>query len=253
MRILPAPAGTGLRFRLDGGEPFAARAERVVDTRLATVLSDGVRRVSTVEHLLSALNGMGVANATIEVDGPEIPVFDGSAKAYADAVAAVGLREFPEPLLRFAPAEARWFRDGDKLLVILPAASFRVRAAIDFPPPIGVQYHELEVTPETYREQIAASRTFGYRHDAERLLAAGLAKGASPDTAVIFDLDGPPPELRSPNEPVRHKILDLIGDFALLGAYPQCEIVAVKSGHALHYAAVRDLSAADVFALTSAG
>lgn len=244
MRVLPAPPDSGLRFRRDGVD-IPARAEFVVETVRATVLGRGAQRISTVEHLLSALLGMGVANATVVVDGPEIPVADGSAAVFADAIAAVGLRQQHEPWSRFIPTEPRAFRDGDKLLIVLPSPTFRVRMTIDFPPPIGVEYRELEVTPQTYRSEIAPNRTFAFRHEIEALRARGLAQGGTLENAVVFDASGPMSPLHSADEPVRHKILDLIGDLALLGAYPQCEVIAFKSGHKLHCTAVRELARTD--------
>lgn len=243
MRVLPAAPDLGLRFRLENGVEIPARAEFVVDTVRATVLGRGADRISTVEHLLSALNGMGIANALIEVAGPEIPVADGAAATFAAAIDAVGVQVQHEPRRRFIPTVARAFRDGDKLLVVLPAPAFRVRMTIDFPAPIGTQYREVEIQPATYRGEIAANRTFAYRHEVEALMQRGLALGGSLETAVVFDDDGPMSPLRLADEPVRHKILDLVGDLALLGAYPQCEIVAIKSGHKLHCMAVRELTA----------
>jgi UDP-3-O-[3-hydroxymyristoyl] N-acetylglucosamine deacetylase len=239
--VLPAPAGHGLRFRLDGAVEFPARADYVVDTVRATVLGSGEHRVSTVEHLLSALLGCGVDNALIAVDGPEIPVEDGSAKPFADAIDAVGLTTLHEARVRWIPTEPRVFRDGDKLLVVTPAASFRVRMAVDYPAPIGAQYVETEITPESYRREIAANRTFGFQYEVEALIKRGLAQGGTLDNAVVFGSEGPLAPLRTQNEPVRHKVLDLVGDFALLGAYPQCEVIAIKSGHKLHCLAVREL------------
>ncbi len=241
VRVLPARASQGLRFRLAGGVEFPARADYVVDTARATVLGVGEHRVSTVEHLLSALLGCGVDNALIEVDGPEIPVADGSAKVFADAVAAVGLSTLPEARIRWIPTEPRVFRDGDKLLIVTPAPAFRVRMTVDYAAPIGSQYVDVEIEPETYRAQIAQNRTFGYYHEVEGLLKRGLAQGGTLENAVVFDASGPMAPLRTPNEPVRHKVLDLVGDFALLGAYPQCEVIAIKSGHKLHCTAVREL------------
>ena len=243
VRVLPAGPDRGLRFRLEGGVEIPARAEFVVDTVRATVLGRGDARVSTVEHLLSALNGMGISNALIEVAGPEIPAADGAAAAFTAAIDAVGVSVQHEPRRRFIPTVARAFRDGDKLLVVLPAPAFRIRMTIDFPAPIGVQHRELEIVPETYRSEVSPNRTFAYRHEVEALMQRGLARGGSLETAVVFDEDGPMSPLRVADEPVRHKILDLIGDLALLGAYPQCEIVAIKSGHKLHCMAVRELTA----------
>jgi len=241
VRVLPAPAGHGLRFRLDDAVEFPARADYVVDTVRATVLGCGEHRVSTVEHLLSALLGCGVDNALIAVDGPEIPVRDGSAKEFADAIDAVGLATLHEARVRWIPTEARVFRDGEKLLVVAPAASFRVRMTVDYPQPIGAQYVEAEITPEAYRTEVAPNRTFGFLHEVEALMKRGLAQGGTLENAVVFGPDGPLAPLRSPHEPARHKVLDLVGDFALLGAYPQCEVIAIKSGHKLHCTAVREL------------
>jgi UDP-3-O-[3-hydroxymyristoyl] N-acetylglucosamine deacetylase len=231
-----------VRFRLNDAVDFAARADAVVDTSRATVLGWGAHRVSTVEHLLSALSGAGVSNALVAVDGPEIPALDGSAAPFIDAIDAVGIDEQGVARAVFAPDAPHVYRDGDKLLVVLPAPAFRIRMTIDFPAPISVQYADITITPASYRAEVARNRTFGYRHEVEALLARGLAMGGSLENAVVFDTTGPLQPLRRPDEPVWHKVLDLIGDFALLGAYPQCEILAFKSGHALHYAAVRDLT-----------
>jgi UDP-3-O-acyl N-acetylglucosamine deacetylase len=241
VRLLPAPAGHGLRFRLNDAVEFPARADYVVDTLRCTVVGSGEHRVSTVEHLLSALLGCGIDNALIAVDGPEIPAEDGSAKVFADAFEAVGLATLHETRLRWIPTEPRVFRDGEKLLVVAPASSFRVRMTVDYPAPVGAQYVEAEITPETYRHEIAPNRTIGFLHEVEGLLKRGLARGGTLENAAVFGPDGPLAPLRSPTEPARHKILDLIGDFALLGAYPQCEVIAVKSGHKLHCMAVREL------------
>lgn len=241
VRILPAPAGHGLRFRLNDAVEFPARADYVVDTVRATVVGSGEHRVSTVEHLLSALLGCGVDNAVIAVDGPEIPVEDGSAKVFADAFDAVGLATLHAARVRWVPTQTRVFRDGDKLLVVAPASSFRVRMLVDYAAPIGTQYVETEVTPESYRSDVAPNRTFGFLHEVESLVKRGLAQGGTLENAVVFGPDGPLAPLRSSTEPARHKVLDLIGDFALLGAYPQCEVIAVKSGHKLHCMAVREL------------
>ncbi len=243
VRVSPAATGHGVRFRLNDAADFAARIDALVDTSRATVLGWGKHRVSTVEHLLSALVGTGVSNALIAVDGPEIPALDGSAAPFVDAIDAAGIEDQGIARAVFAPEVPHAFRDGDKLLVVLPSPVFRVRMTVDFPAPVGVQFADVTITPASYRAEVARNRTFGYRHEVEALLARGLAMGGSLDNAVVFDTDGPMQPLRRPDEPVWHKVLDLIGDFALLGAYPRCEIVAFKSGHALHAAAVRELTA----------
>ncbi|MGD0475179.1 MAG: UDP-3-O-acyl-N-acetylglucosamine deacetylase [Candidatus Velthaea sp.] len=241
VRIVPAKAGAGLRFRLDGAVEFPARADYVVDTRRATMLGVGDRTVSTVEHLLSAILGMGIDNALLCVDGPEIPVMDGSAKLFAEAIAAVGTTVQHEPRERFIPTRPYLFRDGDKLLIVVPASTFRIRMTVDYDEPIGAQYRDMEIDPATYCTEIAPNRTFGFEHEVQALIRRGLAQGGTLENAVVFGPDGPLAPLRSADEPCRHKILDLVGDFALLGAYPQCEVIAIKSGHKLHCMAVREL------------
>jgi len=243
-RIVPQQANHGIRFSLDGAASFAATSDHVVETRRATVLGDGTRTVSTVEHVLSALFALGVDNALVEVTGPEMPVLDGSAGVYVDAIVATGLVEQAALRPRFALPAPAVFADGDAVVVVTPADEFRVRYAVDFAAPVGAQFFDAAIDAETYRSEIAQARTFGYVHEVEALLAAGLARGGSLDNALVFAPEGPLTPLRWPNEVVRHKTLDLIGDFALLGAWPQFEVIAIKSGHRLHAKAVAALRAA---------
>jgi len=231
-----------LRFRLDDAVEFPASPAFVVDTQRATVLGSGEYRVSTVEHLLSALAGTGITNAVIAVDGPEIPAEDGSAASFVAAIDAAGIVEQPQTRRVVTVSEPRVFHDGDKTLVVLPAPSFRVRMTIEFPAPVGAQHFAYDAAATSYRDEVATNRTFGFRREVEALLARGLAMGGSLENAVVFDDDGPLVPLRHANEPVRHKVLDLIGDFALLGAEPQFEVIAYKSGHTLHAGAVRELA-----------
>ena len=184
-----------------------------------------------------------MTNALIAVDGPEIPAADGSALEFITAIDAAGIEDQGVPQRCAIVREAHIFRDGDKVLAVIPAPAFRVRMTIDFPEPVGAQYVDYDSCAAGYRTDVAPNRTFGFRHEVEALLARGLALGGSLENAVVFDVDGPMTPLRSADEPARHKILDLIGDFALLGAYPQCEVIAIKSGHKLHFEAVRALVA----------
>lgn len=238
--VRPAEVDDGITFVL-GGTRFPAAVEHVIDTSRATVLGASGNSVSTTEHLLSALFAMGVSNAEIVVEGPEIPAEDGSSAAFAAAIAACGsvVQNRPRKVLELdAPC---WVRAGDRMIAAFPAESFRVRFIADFPAPVGTQYFEGEVDSQTYRTEIAGARTFAYLHEIEALWARGLGRGGSLENALVFAPDGPMQPLRWPNEPVRHKVLDLIGDFALLGAWPQCEIVAIKSGHELHASMLRAL------------
>jgi UDP-3-O-[3-hydroxymyristoyl] N-acetylglucosamine deacetylase len=243
--IRPQVAGSGLRFRLGEGGPIVpALAEHVVETRRATVIGSGDRTVSTVEHVLSALFGMGVDNALIEVAGPEIPAMDGGAAVFAQAIEHVGVAGQGAPPHILTVDRAFYYRDGDATLVVLPAEEFRVKFLVDFAPPVGTQYFDDTIDPQRYLAEIAPARTFGYLHEIEALLAAGLARGGTLDNALVFAPDGPMTPLRWPNEVVRHKVLDLLGDLALLGARPRCEIISVKSGHRLHALATNDLRVA---------
>jgi UDP-3-O-[3-hydroxymyristoyl] N-acetylglucosamine deacetylase len=243
--VEPAEPDTGLVFCLNGGVRIPALAEYVVDTSRCTVLGAAGTTVSTVEHLLSALRGMGVDNALIAVDGGEIPAMEGSAKTFAEGIAQTGVSASRVPRRVFRPDRAMGFRDDDKTIAIIPSIAWRIKFTVVYPAPIGTQYFEGEITPELYREQIAPARTFGYLHEVEELRARGLAQGGTLENAVVFAPEGPLQPLRWPDEPVRHKVLDMIGDFALLGMYPQCEVVALKSGHKLHAAVMAELRAAE--------
>lgn len=243
VRLVPQPAGTGMRFRLDGAVEFPAHAEYIVETERATVVGAQGRTVSTVEHLLSALCGMEIDNVLIDVEGPEIPVEDGSARVFADAIARVGLVTQGEPPSYFAVDRPRSYRDGTALLVLLPSDAWRIRFTVDYAAPIGTQYFDGTIDPPLFAREIAASRTFGYLHEVEALLERGLARGGTLDNALVFGPEGPLSPLRAPGEVVAHKVLDLIGDLALLGARPRCEVIAIKSGHRLHARATRDLRA----------
>jgi UDP-3-O-[3-hydroxymyristoyl] N-acetylglucosamine deacetylase len=242
VEVRPAAANSGLTFLL-GSIRVPATAEYVIDTSRATVLGSDGASVSTTEHLLSALFAMGVSNAEIVVTGPEIPVRDGSAAEFAAAIDATGVEVQGVARATVTLERPMVVQNGDKMVAIVPSDEFRVRFIADFPAPVGTQYYYGVVDAPTYVAEIAAARTFGYLHEVEALRARGLALGGSLENAIVFAPDGPMQPLRWPNEVVRHKVLDLIGDFALLGAWPLCEIVAVKSGHALHAQATRELRA----------
>ncbi|HET9029498.1 MAG TPA: UDP-3-O-acyl-N-acetylglucosamine deacetylase [Candidatus Aquilonibacter sp.] len=240
MEIRPAPPGTGYVFVVDG-VTIPATADYAKESPLATLLERDGKQISTVEHVLSALLAMGVSDAEIVLEGQEIPILEGSAQIYADRIAETGLRESDVPRAVYAPSEAFELRTGDRAVIVLPAPEFRVRFLGEYAPPIGAHYYDAVVTPQTYREQIAGARTFAFLRDVEAMRAQGLARGGSLDNALVYDEAGPMQALRWPNEPARHKALDLIGDLALLGAYPQCEVIAIKSGHALHTRLTREL------------
>ncbi len=233
VRVRPAHPDAGISFLL-GKTRVPALAEYVVDTKRATVLGSGAESVSTTEHLLSALLGCGVTNAEIVVDGPEVPALDGSSAEYVAAIDRCGLVNQELPRRVFEVREPCRIVSGDRMIAAFPADEFRIRFVADFAAPVGTQYFDAAIDPAVYRQEIAGARTFAFLHEIEALWARGLGRGGSLENALVFTPDGPMQPLRWPNEAVRHKVLDLIGDLALLGAWPQCEIVAIKSGHELH-------------------
>jgi UDP-3-O-[3-hydroxymyristoyl] N-acetylglucosamine deacetylase len=240
MRIQPAAPGSGIAFEV-GHVRIPATVEYASESPLATVIGRNGTSISTTEHVLSALLACGVSDAQIELDGPEVPILDGSAKPYVDAIAQVGLLESDVARPVFAPDRAYEFREGDRAVIVLPSSRFRVRFVGDFPAPIGTHYFDATIAPDEYRDEIAGARTFAFLRDVEAMRARGLARGGNLENALVYDEEGPMQPLQWPNEVARHKILDLIGDFALLGAWPQCEVIAIKSGHAMHARVTREL------------
>jgi len=242
--VAPAPANAGFSFVLAGGQRVAATPDNVRSTVRCTTLGSGSGVVHTVEHVLAALAGMAVDNATLAMEGDEVPILDGSALPFARAIADAGIVEQPAARRVLELREPAWFEEDGKLLAVLPADAFSISFFVAFPEPVGQQFLATpEITPDYFLREIAPNRTFGFRHEIEALAAQGLALGGSLDNAVVVDTDGYMGELRFPDEIVRHKALDLIGDFALLGMYPRVRVVAIKSGHALHVAAARALRA----------
>ena len=246
MRILPAPAGKGIIFRRVDLDDFELRADVGSVERVAyatTLMNRGVW-ISTVEHLLSALYGSGIDNAFIELDNFEVPILDGSGLLYAEAIRRVGITalDAERDVIRITKSFA--LEENGKTLSIHPSDSFSIEYEIGFPHPlIGDQKLEIEITPENYAKQIAPARTFGFYYEVEQLKASGLIRGGSLENAIVLTETGMLNEtsLRFPDEFVRHKILDLLGDFALIGQSVQGRIVANRAGHALHTRFVAEL------------
>ncbi|MEQ8978460.1 MAG: UDP-3-O-acyl-N-acetylglucosamine deacetylase [Deltaproteobacteria bacterium] len=240
-RILPAAPDTGLVFvRSDLHPPveIPATTDHVVHTVLATSLGkDGVS-VQTVEHLIAALSGLGIDNARVEVDGPEIPILDGSAARFVDLIREAGGTVAQRKPKRFlVVTKTVMVGDGDKFARLEPAACFSLRATIDFDHPIvNRQTYELAMSDTAFLRELAPARTFGFAKDVEKMHAAGLARGGSLDNAVVVDDYSVqnPEGLRFPDEFVRHTMLDAVGDLALLGLPIIGRYVAYKGGHALN-------------------
>ncbi|MEA5415158.1 UDP-3-O-acyl-N-acetylglucosamine deacetylase [Synechococcus sp. BA-132 BA5] len=211
--------------------------EQVSDTRLCTCLQLGDRRLATVEHLLAALAGTGVSQAELLVDGEEIPLLDGSGLPWVEAIGEAGLSSCGERLEPPLPPLPLTLQRGQSFVLALPSDRLRLAAAIDFPQAaIGRQLYSLDLTPESFVAEIAPARTFGFREQVEQLLAAGLIRGGALDNALVCDGDNwVNPPLRFSDEPVRHKLLDLLGDLALVGL-PRAHVFAYRGSHGLHTA-----------------
>lgn len=244
MRLLPAPAGSGIVFRrtdLDNFE-IPATGRNVAKVSYATSLMRQGVLISTTEHLLSALIGMGVDNVIVELDNLELPILDGSALPYVDAFLETGIRtqrRRRETIRVLRPVEVR---EGDKFIGVYPGKGYQIHYTIQFPAPIGQQTAFVDLASETYGTAIAAARTFGYMADEKRLRDMGLIRGASRENAIILGPNGPENgPLRYVDEYVRHKVLDLIGDLALAGRRIEGHVVAERAGHAMHTALVSRL------------
>ena len=246
VRILPAPAGKGIVFRRVDLDNFELRADVGSVARVAyatTLMSRGVW-ISTVEHLLSALYGIGVDNAYIELDNFEVPILDGSAMQYTEAIARVGLASQSRPRQYIRITKEFVLQEREKTLGIYPSDTFSMKYDIDFPHPlIGKQSLEVTLTGSQYADFIAPARTFGFFHEVEMLQASGLVRGGSLENAIVLTQDGMlnDTSLRFPDEFVRHKMLDLLGDFALIGQPVLGRLVANRAGHALHTRFVAEL------------
>lgn len=251
LAVRPAPAGTGIVFVRtdikDRDNRIPVSGEAVVDARLNTMIQNasGVR-LSTIEHLMAAFSALGVSNAVVEVDGPELPILDGSALPFVKLLDRAGFRRQQSPVRYIEILEPIRVQDGDKTAALLPCDRFEMRFEIDFDTPvIGNQVVDFVVDEETFRNEIMAARTFGFAHEVEALRRAGLARGGSLENAVVIDGDQilNPGGLRMECEFVKHKALDAIGDLYVLGAPLLGRYEGVKAGHAINNLLVRELLA----------
>jgi len=244
LRLLPAPAGAGILFRrtdLDNFE-IAAIGRNVARVSYATSLMRQGVLISTTEHLLSALIGYGIDNVIVELDNLELPILDGSALPYIEAFQSVGV--YPQRRRReyLRIRKTVEVHENSKFIGVYPGDGFSVAYAIDFPRPIGKQCFQLDLNTGAYALELASARTFGFREDEQMLRNMGLIRGASEENAIILTRNSVQNgSLRYPNEFVRHKMLDLIGDLALAGHRIQGRVVAERAGHAMHTALVSRL------------
>jgi UDP-3-O-[3-hydroxymyristoyl] N-acetylglucosamine deacetylase len=249
LKLVPAPIDTGIIFHrvdLPNAPGIKADAHLVTDTRLATVLSNGDTRVSTVEHLLSGCAGLGIDNLIIELDCEEVPIMDGSAASFLFLIESAGLQEQDAPRQFIVIKKPVEIRESGKLARLEPFDGFKLDFTIDFKHPAvdkTGQRHVIDFADSTYAREIGRARTFGFAHEVEALREMGLARGGSLDNAIVLDehriLNNE--ELRYDDEFVRHKILDAIGDLYLAGHPIVGAYIAEKSGHALNNALLRAL------------
>jgi UDP-3-O-[3-hydroxymyristoyl] N-acetylglucosamine deacetylase len=237
VKIYAAPAGTGrvfVRTDLTDSPMIPAVIESVHTTTLSTELQSDKASIRTVEHLLASLTALGVQDARIEIDGLEVPLLDGSAKLWVEAIQNAGLAG--EIAIGTPVTEAIWIHQGDQFVAAVPSPELRFTYGIDFDlKPIGNQWFSWQPNKESFADAVAPARTFGLAHQIEQLRQAGLIKGGSLENALVCDQDrwiNPP--LRFADEPVRHKMLDLIGDLSLLGTLPRAHFIAYKASHDLH-------------------
>lgn len=251
LAVRPAPSGTGIVFVrtdiTDRDNRIPVSGEAVVDARLNTMIENGAGvRLSTIEHLMAAFAALGVSNAVVEVDGPELPILDGSALEFVKLLDRAGFRRQPTPQRYIEILETVHVVEGDKHAALMPCDRYEMRFEIDFPSAvIGNQVIDFVVDEPTFRKEIMACRTFGFAHEVEALRKAGLARGGSLENAVVIDGDEilNPGGLRMEREFVRHKALDAIGDLYVLGAPLLGRYEGYKAGHALNNKLVRALLA----------
>ncbi len=245
LTIKPAPVNHGIKFirtDLPGQPGIASCFNAVVDTSLATVIGhDGVI-VSTVEHLMAAFAGLTIDNAIVELDAYEIPILDGSAACFTDLIVASGIQDQSGSKYFFKVEKPIELEEDGKFVGIYPASSFKITCTIEYDHSlIQKQSYSIELSDSGFKNEISRARTFGFLHEYEYLKQYGLARGASLNSGVVLDRnkvvnkDG----LRFQDEFVRHKILDCIGDFSLLGMPIQGHVVTHKSGHAFNHAFLR--------------
>ncbi len=234
----PALPNTGIRFVnpvIDPDTYILAESENVTDVKLAVTLESGKTKISTVEHILSVLYVLGVSNLIIEIDNKEFPIMDGSAKDILENIIAAGVQEQYVEIPIYEVKNPIWARENEKFIILLPFDGFRVSYSIDFNHDhLRPQSKDIIIDQQSFVTEIVNARTFGFYEEVEYLKKIGLARGGSLDNAVCYSNEGLLNDmLRYEDECVRHKILDLLGDLALLGVPIKGHVIAYKSGHAL--------------------
>lgn len=249
MTVKPAPPDTGIKFirkDLPGRHVIKARFGSVINTTMCTIIGNNGNHVSTIEHLMAAFFGFGIDNAIVEIDGPEVPIMDGSSAPFIFLLKSTGIREQRKPKEFILIKKSLTVQEGNRSITIKPSKELKISFTIDFQHPlISNQQYDFSFSGKGFIDEISRARTFGFLKDIETLREAGLAMGGSLDNAIVIDdfrvlnEDG----LRYHNEFVRHKILDFLGDVAVMGAPIIGHFIINKSGHSLNHAMLKKLSA----------
>ncbi|MEA3466584.1 MAG: UDP-3-O-acyl-N-acetylglucosamine deacetylase [Thermodesulfobacteriota bacterium] len=249
MKLRPASAGTGIIFhRTDGDNTRSIEAisYNVINTQLATVIGKGNLSVSTVEHFMAALTACHIDNLHIHIDGPEIPIMDGSAAPFIDLLQKTGVSRLNRSRKLLVINKPITLIEGEKRVSIIPSRFFKISFDLSFDHPcIRQQHKSVNLTPESLCREVASARTFGFMKDVKHLKSIGLARGGSLENAVVIDEDRilNPEGLRYSDEFVRHKILDTIGDFSLIGFSILGHIKSYKAGHDINHKMVEQILA----------
>lgn len=238
MVMCPAAANTGIVFirtDLPGRPSVKAHLSNVTNTMRATTLEDGEAKVFTVEHVLSALNGLQIDNCIIEMDSAEPPVADGSSLNFVELIQQAGVKELDEPRQELVVHKQHLVQENDKFIAIVPYDGFRITfTSINPHPLLGVQFFDAEITKESYVKEIAYARTIAFTEELDMMKKLGLGKGGTLENVVVYDKTGCLSVPRVDDELVRHKVLDVIGDMAMIGRPLRGHIIAVKSSHKLN-------------------
>ena len=248
MTILPAPANSGVRFRrvdLEGKPEIEARVENVGETNRSTTLAKGNVKIHTIEHVLAALAGYGIDNAVIELDANEPPIADGSAREFCKIIQAAGIAPLPEKREAFTPSAPIELKSGETLMTLFPADGFKITCTSADKKGRFTQFYSTDITPKTWEKELSHARTFCFYEEIEYLIKNGLIKGGSLENAIVIRDDAvlTTEPLRYPEEFVRHKMLDIVGDLSLLGRPIRGHLIAVKPSHAANCEFVREIVA----------
>ncbi len=250
MTVSPAAADTGILFRAGDGTLIPANADHVVDTNSATTVGAFGVRVRTIEHLMAAASALGIDNLMVDIDGPEVPAADGSAKPFVDLLRSAGRVSLAAPRRPITISQPIRVGTESRWIEVLPADSLRISYTLDNNHPIiGLQAGTFGISEEVFCDELAAARTYGFLRDVPAMRQNGLARGGSLENAIVVGKRSVLNDsLRFPDEFVRHKILDLVGDLFLLGRPLRAHVVGRNAGHALNYqlvAAIQKALAAD--------